>query len=173
MSLPVGTVVYSMLDEGQFQAEMAHTGAGETWVLADGRNVAGQNTRYESVTHTSVLPNLCGVFVRGKNNGRRDGFENPDGEVAAGAPTMDRFKSHSHGGSTGTDSPDHSHGFGGYPYGISYGGDNTGQNLGVQPNGFYRQTDGANARHTHTIAADGAAETSPKSITLNAFIRIN
>jgi hypothetical protein len=169
-NLPVGTILYSMLDEKTFQIEL---GAGETWVLADGRSVAGQNTRYENVTRSSRLPNLLGVFVRGKNNGRKDGYENPDGEMPLGHVTKDRFRSHNHSGSTGADSPDHSHGFGGYRYGVSYGSDNAGFNIEVPPNGFYRQTDGASARHTHVINADGEKETAPTSITLNPFVRIN
>lgn len=169
-NLPVGSLIYSMLDAAQFQGQ---AGPGETWVLADGRSVAGQNTLYEKVTKTSQLPNLLGVFVRGKNNGRNDGNQNPDGDLGVGQLTPDKFLHHNHGASTDDDSPDHSHGFGGYAYGSSYGGDNTAQNLGVSPNGFYRQTDGANRRHQHGIKPDGGNETAPKSVTMNPFIRIN
>jgi hypothetical protein len=168
--LPVGTIVYSMLDQNTFQQQI---GADETWVLADGSDLAGQNTKYETVTHSSKLPNLLGVFVRGKNNARSDGFQNPDGELALGTLSRDRFAAHSHGGNTGTDSPDHQHGFGGYPFGASYGGDNGAQNLTVHPNGFYRTTDSTTTRHSHAINSEGGLDTAPKSVTLNPFIRIN
>jgi len=91
-NLPVGTIIYSMLDEGTFQAQI---GAGETWVLANGRSLAGQGTAYEHVTHSTVIPNLLGVYVRGKNNGRNDGFQNPDGDLPLGQVTADKFRGHS------------------------------------------------------------------------------
>jgi hypothetical protein len=169
-NLPVGSVLYSMLDEAAFQSQV---GAGERWVLANGASVAGQNTLYERVTRTSTIPNLLGVFVRGKNNGRSDGYQNPEGELALGQVSADRFKQHNHSGGTGPDAPDHTHGFGGYPFGASYGGDNQSQNVNTPPNGFHRQTDGASARHSHSIPQDGGSETAPKSVTMNPFIRIN
>lgn len=160
-----------MLDEATFQNQIA---AGpERWVLADGRSLAGQGTAYEKLLQQASIPDLRGVFVRGKNNGRNDGYQNLDGDLALGQLSKDKFKAHSHGGSTANDTPDHVHHFGGYPFGVDYGGSNTTQNLGVKPNGFDQNTDGANTRHTHSIAMDGDNETAPKSVTLNAFIRID
>ena len=169
-SQPVGTVIYSMLDQTTFQSQV---NPGEWWLLADGRSIAGFNLKYETLTQQSNIPNLLGVFIRGKNNGRADGNQNPDGDLALGQFSPDKFASHNHGGVTGTDSPDHTHGFGGYQYGVNYGGDNTAMNLGVSPNGFYRYTDGASTRHTHAITPSGGNETAPKSVTLNPFIRVN
>jgi len=168
--LPVGSIIYSMLDEATFRKQMGNQ---EDWILADGRSIAGQNTKYEKVTGSTTIPNLSGVFVRGKNNGRADGYQNPDGELNLGQMSMDKFKSHDHGGTTGDDSPDHAHGFGGYSYGVEYGSDNTGHNLATPPNGFYRATDGASTRHKHAISSNGGNETAPKSVTLNPFIRID
>lgn len=37
-NMPVGSIVYSMLDEQTFQNQI---GTDERWVLADGRSVAG------------------------------------------------------------------------------------------------------------------------------------
>jgi hypothetical protein len=156
-----------MLDHATFQAQV---GAAETWVLADGRSIAGLGTKYENVTHTATIPNISGVFVRGKNNGRNDGYQNPDGELALDQTTSDKYKTHNHGGNSGTDSPDHSHGFGGYPFGASYGDDKQAQNLNTAPNGFFRITAGADHRHTHQISADGGNETAPKSVTLNPLL---
>jgi hypothetical protein len=170
LAFPVGTVVYSMLDEATFQAQM---GTGQTWVLADGRSLAGQGTLYESVTHSASIPNLLGVFVRGKNNGRADGNQNPDGDLPLGQFTADRFAQHSHGGTTLPDSPDHTHGFGGYGFGVNYGNNNGTANLGVPVNNFHVNTEGASTRHTHPIHAEGGSDTAPKSVTLNPFIRIN
>jgi hypothetical protein len=169
--LPVGTVVYSMLEEPAFQQ---HVGPDEKWVLADGRSVAGQNTDYELLTNTTTIPNLLGVFVRGKNHGRQDAFRNPDGDLALGQVTSHRLQRHNHGGQTGQDSPDHVHGFGGYPFRVSYGNNNNTANLEVAPNGFHRATEGASTRHAHPIVPDGNSdETAPTNVTLNPFIRID
>ena len=169
-NLPVGSVVYSILDENTFQAQM---GGVERWVLADGRSLAGQHTQYENLLHDDEIPNLLGVFIRGKNNGRADGNQNPDGEILLGSVTAHRFGRHGHTGSTGTDAPDHSHGFGGYNFNAHYGNDNAAQNLNTPVNGFSRQTDGASGRHTHAIPAEGGPDTAPTNVTLNPFIRVN
>jgi len=57
-SVPVGTVVQSLLTEAEFTAE-----AGTSWVLADGRTVAG--TTYATVTKRTTVPDLRGAFLRG------------------------------------------------------------------------------------------------------------
>ena len=97
--LPVGSVVYSMLDEATFQAECGDT----TWFLANGQSCAG--TLYESVSGNSVTPDLRGIFIRGKNYSRSTSTGNPDGDLAVGTYTADRFGTHNH---TVTD-PGHSH----------------------------------------------------------------
>jgi hypothetical protein len=43
-----------------------------------------------------VLPDLRGVFLRGKNQERADGFENPDGDMDVGAIQEDAFQGHGH-----------------------------------------------------------------------------
>jgi len=53
----VGSVQQSMLSEVQFQNEL-----GTTWVIMDGRNVAG--SRYEAITGNSNIPNAFGRFFR-------------------------------------------------------------------------------------------------------------
>jgi len=54
----VGTVEMSILTEAQFQSLK-----GETWVLADGRNVSG--SVYHSTTGRITIPDLRGNFLRG------------------------------------------------------------------------------------------------------------
>jgi hypothetical protein len=157
-SQPVGTVVYSMLDQPTFQSQV---NSGETWLLADGRSIAGLNLKFETLTHASNIPNLLGVFIRGKNNGRSDGFQNPDGELALGQVTADRFASHDHGGGN------HSH--------------NTSTQNGAAPDfggiivriPSFGTFDSATSSSGAIINAQGGAETSPKSVTLNPFIRVN
>lgn len=86
-SVPVGSVIHSLLTEAQFQATM-----GSGWVLADGRNVSG--SAYQSITGNATIPDMRGRFLRGKNNGSSN---NPDGDLALGAYTADKLGSHSHG----------------------------------------------------------------------------
>src|ERR1700761_330867 len=78
---PVGSIVDSLLTEAQFQAQLGNPNPA-TWILADGRNVAGST--YTDITGNSNIPDFRGLFRRGKNNGRADGFQNPDGEIGLG-----------------------------------------------------------------------------------------
>jgi hypothetical protein len=90
--LPIGAVVHSMLTEAQFQGE-----ASTNWILADGRSVSGST--YSIITGFSNVPDLRGVFLRGKNNGRTDyGLDagNEAGDVPLGTPQGDRYRYHGH-----------------------------------------------------------------------------
>ena len=186
--IPVGTIIMSYLNWTEFQA-ITNNNANNTggpfwtsryskWSPADGRPVP--NSKFQTASSQSNVPDLRGTFLRGLNSfdpsdepiplatSRKD----PDARTR-GSYQADSLKSHNHGGATGNDTPDHSHGFGGYPFGASYGGGNQAQNINTPPNGFYRQTDGANTRHTHPITADGGNETRPSNVAIFYYIRIN
>lgn len=88
----VGDVIHSMLTEEQFIAE---NGAG--WVLADGRDVTG--SKYDTLILGGLggtVPDMRGQFLRGINNGRSDGQEDPDGERSPGHQQIDRVGEHYH-----------------------------------------------------------------------------
>jgi hypothetical protein len=85
----VGDIRSSMLNEAQFQSQN-----GPSWVLMDGRSVAG--SEYENITGNSTIPDARGMFLRGKNNGRTDGFEDPAGERVLGDFQEDAFQGHVH-----------------------------------------------------------------------------
>lgn len=109
--LPVGSIVDSMLDESTFQSQNTSPSP-ERWVLADGRNVAG--SVYQSLTGSATIPDLRGNFTRAKNNGRSDGKQNPDGDLALGTYTASKFASHMHaytdpGHTHGVTDPGHAH----------------------------------------------------------------
>lgn len=70
----IGAVQSALITESQFQAQF-----GTGWVLADGRSVTG--SRYATLTGKTTIPDLRGVTLRGKNNGRSDGYENPSFSV--------------------------------------------------------------------------------------------
>lgn len=130
----VGDIMMSALDQSTFQAQR-----GTSWVLCDGRNVTGST--YQSLTGQTNIPDLRGVFPRGKDNGR--GI-NPDGDLAIGAYTADKFAAHHH------------------QYQSPNGGSGGGSASGT--------TGQAPFSDTTTV---GANETAPKSCTVNFFIKIN
>jgi hypothetical protein len=89
--LPVGSVVPTFLTEAQYQAEVGNT----KWVLADGRSSAG--TEFATLTGLTTIPDLRGNGLRGKNNGRVDGNQNPAGEQPLGTYEADQMLVHNHG----------------------------------------------------------------------------
>ena len=135
----VGDVKHSFLTEVQFQAE--HD---DTWVLCDGQDVTGSD--YEDITGNNVVPDVRGQFLRAKNNGRADGQENPDGDVALGTFQADEFKSHTHTIETST--------------GSSGGSD-------------HAENNSSSTQATYNTLPSGGDETRPKNVTCNMFIKIN
>ena len=146
----VGTIVSSMLTEAQFQ--MLN---GADWVLMDGGNVAG--SLYETVTGFSTVPDARGTVLRGKNNARADGFENPAGDLALGTFENDQFQGHWHANDPNAD---------GGAEGFA-GGGNSGNGFNVTTFATTIVTDGVNGTPRFGL------ETRVKSITVNHFIKIN
>jgi len=140
---PIGMVVSSLLTLAQFQAIN-----GTGWVLADGSSVAGST--YASITGNSTIPDLRGMVLRGKNNGRSDGNQNPDGDSALGTYQADAFQTHNH----------YFHGSSNYGQAAPYGA--YGLNGGAS-SGAVQQPNSGNV----------ASETRMRNITVNHFIKIN
>lgn len=88
-SAVIGEIRAAMLTETQFQQQ-----AGSEWVLADGRTASG--TRYNSITGNANIPDFRGTYLRGKNNSRSDGKEDPAGEQALGTYEADQNLNHTH-----------------------------------------------------------------------------
>ena len=86
---PVGAVIASLFSEKQFQSQY-----GEGWVTADGRAVEG--SRYEKLSGKANIPDLRGVFLRGKNYDRAKDSGNPDGDLTVGTFQADMFQQHTH-----------------------------------------------------------------------------
>jgi hypothetical protein len=139
----LGEVKYSRLTEAQFQAIY-----GTNWVLYDGRSIVG--TPLATLLSISTLEDHRALFPRAGNNGRSDGYADPDGDQVAGTNNLDKFLNHSH---QETYSP-----AGGGGPGIQGVG-------GAGQANTYLFTDGANQ--------GGGNETAGKSMILNAFIRIS
>lgn len=151
VQLPVGSIIPSMLNEPQFLALLDNPSP-STWVLADGRNVAG--SIYEFVTGFSSLPDLRGIFVRGANNGgsaqgtRSPTTGNPDGNQVPGTYQSDKLGSHVH------------------PV----------PNVAVTNDSAVTNFRGGVPDRLATTLNTGAAgsnETAPRNATVNYFIRIN
>ena len=148
--LPVGSVIHSMLTEGQFQAQM-----GSGWVLSDGRSVSGSS--YASITGASTIPDVRGTFLRAKDNGVG---RNADGDLTLGTYTSDKFGSHTH-----IQNP-HTHNI------TAFRGSNGGA-FTVGINSLDTSNDVTSGSTTATNQSTGSNETSPKSTIVNVFIRIN
>ena len=174
---PVGMIVASMLTLAQFQALN-----GTTWVLADGGSCTG--TLYATVTGNTTLPDARGLVLRGKNNSRADGNQDPAGERALGNfQTHTTAKnglalsdpSHSHS----VNDPGHSHiqtvfqaasNGGNIPIGFA--------NVGANVSGAYA-TYGAttgvsiNGAATGITLGAGDAETRMRNLAVNHFIKVD
>jgi len=149
--LPVGTIIHSMLTTTQFATQY-----GDNWVLADGRSVTG--TLYASVTGLSTIPDMRGAFLRAKDHGVG---RNADGDTSLGAYSDDKFESHVH-------QQKHSNGV----------TDVLATRATGAGGGIYNPIPGVGDLAggvvvPQTTATTGSNETSPKSITVNIFIRIN
>lgn len=163
--LPIGSIIHSMLTTAQFQAQVGTT----NWVLADGTSYPG--SVYQTLVG-SPIPDLRGQFLRGKNNGRADGNQNPAGEEALGTEETPQVLSHNHG----TTDAGHTHGL---EMNRDFGSSHI-SGTGFTDVGRYAQIGPTNAcGHIDanttgiTINNSGTAESRPFNVTVNIFIRIN
>lgn len=146
----IGDVKHSLLTQAQFQEDH-----GTSWVLMDGRDVTG--SKFQTKTGNSTIPDARGQFLRGKNNTRADGQEDPGGERNLGTQQTDAMQSHrhrSHGGNTG-----------GGGSGL-FTGESTASNF-ISVSVLEPSVDGANGVPRVDI------ETRSKNIAVNYFVKIN
>ena len=152
--LPVGTVVASLLQPAEFAKEVGDPETfdikGSKWTLADGKSVSG--TRWAALRGNAPVPNLCGVFLRGKNNGKRADVKETD---------------------LGQFSPDtvgpHEHNVRFYdPSGTGKGGASIWWD-GGKPFKVEKDLDFVQG----IVTSDSHPETSPKNVTVNYFLKIN
>ncbi|CAG8688651.1 14198_t:CDS:2, partial [Racocetra persica] len=146
----LGEIRYSILNQNQFQELY-----GKEWILMDGSSILGSDL--ERKFGWTFVPDARGLFLRCKNNGRNDGLENPSGELNLGQYQKDNLKSHNHVGLF----VNNIEGQWGQSY---YKGEFNSHRLATQ------SWDSTRSFYT---GYTGEKETCPKSITVNAFIKIN
>lgn len=161
---PVGTVVSSLLTEAVFLSESGFS----QWVIADGRDVSGSD--YSALTGELNVPDMRGMFIRGTNNARTDGLEDPDGERALGSFQSDRFGAHTH------DVAYQAWNISIYsnPYYQNYGSVNgpcPDSPDGYVASGPFRCINGRSK--PDAARTKGGPETAPRNIAVNYFIKIN
>lgn len=151
----MGEIVSSILTREKFLEAY-----GDKWMLADGSE-APRNSQYRKYIDKYLphmkgrLPNLCGTFLRGFNNGQKF---NPEDKLL-GEFQYDSFALHGHG--------------------IQWISRNEGKSIGNGkynnvypwlPNGYSDRPDNATSKGASEV---GGAETRPKNVTVNYFIKIN
>jgi len=97
--IPVGTIFSSLLAPELFAQSVGDSpefnSSKNFWVLADGQlDIA--NSTYGQLVGATIAPDLRGVFLRGMNQGRDDGYADPESERQVGSLQADAFSSHSH-----------------------------------------------------------------------------
>jgi len=167
------------------------------WLLCDGSEV--NRTDYANLfaaikvawgagdlTETFNLPDLRGMFLRGVNNGRTDGFKDPDvnsrtpngsgNKDAVGSTQGDEFKSHYHpmGATTGA----HSHTVKQGTTAIKWGDSGGNSAVYIDSGGGAGSYGGSitaaatdDSKHTHTIDASGGTESRAKNAYVNYIIK--
>ena len=93
LRLPIGTIVPSMLDPNEF-AEAVGDPNRTTWVLADGNDIT--DSQYGKLSKKKNTPDLRGMFLRGVNEGRKDGKQDSKATRTAGDYQADALQQHGH-----------------------------------------------------------------------------
>jgi hypothetical protein len=152
-ALPVGSIIPSLLNVSEFAKEAGDPStfdlSASKWTLADGKSVPG--THYAELTGNAPLPDLRGVFLRGKNNGRTDGRGNSQ-ELNLGDFQDDQFQDHVHEYNRG---------------GVTQGGSELYAMPGNTNGGVPR------APTNYIIQGKHGDETRPRNVTVNYYVRIN
>lgn len=135
-------------------------------------------------TATPNLPDLRGMFLRGVNSGRSDGYKDPDVTARAangknekdevGSTQSDQTASHKHSGSSASaGAHKHNNDGGGYAFSDGYKTSESTDNSSGESNLHYRKTHHSAGSHSHTITIGntGGNETRPNNAYVLYIIR--
>lgn len=99
-NLPIGTIIPSMLPPALFSDQVKDVvpfnALKTNWVLADGETDITLSRYGKLFGNKRYPPNLRGMFLRGMNEGRNDGKEDPEKNRNAGDDQLDMVVSHIH-----------------------------------------------------------------------------
>lgn len=128
------------------------------WLLCDGSTFdqVVYPGLYSFLNNSNIVPDLRGQFLRGKNNGRSDGKQDPDGERAIGHFQLDDFKTHRHAAIASNHDVDSSASQG-FPLGNNHIS--------------FRTSDRSGVDRTSLISNTGGTETRSKNISVNWIIK--
>lgn len=87
---PIGSIVESLLTQSQFQTAIGNA----NWLLCNGQTCGG--SAYATLTGNTTVPDFRATVLRGKNNGRSDGNQNQNGDLALGTLTVNQIANHTH-----------------------------------------------------------------------------
>jgi len=154
--LPIGTILTSILDKQHFPCT-----AGGTWALAAGGKI-GPRTKFAILVRQNLTvyaplvrgndiyaPDLRGVFLRGKNYDRPLNEGNVDGDLALGTQQADDVGPHRHSYTRGYADASNA------GRGSAWHDSPSGETGDILSDGFKR------------------AETRPKNVTVNFYIRVD
>ena len=133
---------------GSIMAFFGHK-APEGWLMCDGSVIPDQ-TEFTAIRELvgNNTPDLRGMFLRGMNNGRTDGKQDPDGESRTlGGFQSDTFRKHSHN---------------------LFINANAGNTWSIEHAGDYGGSSGSHLRITDYV---GGSETRPKNVAVNYIIK--
>lgn len=150
-TLSLGSIQHSMLTPTQFTSLN-----GACWKLMDGSSIVG--SQLATLTGMTTVPDARAMFFRGANNGRTDGYKNPQNMALGQTQNQDWKDFYMSNNNWGTG---YNHGWNGnqkatapHTSNLTFGG---GWAAGGTINWYY----------------DPIAEVRPNSITVNYFIKIN
>jgi hypothetical protein len=139
----LGCIEQSVLTENQFQQVN-----GTDWVLCDGHGIGGTKLA-QTLPDVKTVPDLRGVFLRGKASGR---FSDTVEQVDLGALELDTVGPHTHTTRNLDDAPQNKLG------------------QGIFWDGGKRYSDGPSV---FVLNNTGSPETRPKNVTVNFFCKVN
>lgn len=147
----VGDIVMSALDESTFQTQRD-----TTWVLCDGRSVIG--SQYQSLTGQTNIPDLRGRYPRGKDNGSGN---DTHGDLAVGTYEADQPGPHEHTVSFPALAQNITNGTGGAFDAV------------LQQHNVAITGQSGLLGHVDSTGSGVGAETNPRSVVVQIYVKIN
>jgi len=159
-NMPIGTIIPSMLDPILFKNSVAFP---DKWELAKGQKVSTEWKYYKVFGEGSRIPDLRGMFLRGMNEGRSDGEQDPEQNRKPGNEQKDALQQHEHK-TTVTGLPTGYKEHAPTPSNIGYTRHEAGRNAPYEK---------VSVSVSEVTGANTASETRPKNVAVYFYIKIN